>query len=252
MLDIKWIRENPEVFDAAMQKRNNSTRAEIILKIDEEKRQKISLIQELQSQRNKIAKDIAEAKKSGSSADALLEQSKEVNKNLSAAENDSSLDEKLNEILSITPNIPDNEVPVGKDENDNIEVEKFGAIKEFNFEPKSHDEIGENLKMLDFEQSALISGARFSTLSGGLAKLERALSNFMLDVATEFGYQEISPPNLVKSEAMYGSGQLPKFAEDAFVTEDGYWLIPTAEVSLVNLVAKNILSEDKLPLRFTA
>lgn len=252
MLDIKWIRENPAAFDAAMEKRHNQIRAEKILKIDEEKRKKISLIQELQSQRNKIAKEVAEVKKAGGSAELLLEESKKVNKNLADLENDSSLDNQLEEILSGIPNIPNSEVPLGKDENDNIEVEKFGEIKNLSFEPKDHCDIGENLKMLDFEQSALISGARFSTLSSGLAKLERALSNFMLDVAAEFNYTEVSPPNLVKDEAMYGSGQLPKFAEDAFVTTDGYWLIPTAEVSLVNLVAKNILSEDKLPLRFTA
>jgi seryl-tRNA synthetase len=253
MLDIKWIRENPAAFDAAMEKRNNDTRAETLLKIDEEKRKKTFLIQELQSQRNKIAKDIAEIKKSGGSSEALLEESKKVNKNLSDIENEINSDNKLEEILAITPNAPDNSVPVGKDENDNIEIEKFGTPKSFSFTPKTHFDLGENLKMLDFEQSAVISGARFSTLSANLAKLERALSNFMLDIAGEFGFTEISPPNLVKSEAMFGSGQLPKMAEDAFNIDGGdYWLIPTAEVPLVNFVAKKILSEDELPLRFTA
>lgn len=253
MLDIKWIRENPAAFDAAMEKRNNDTRAETLLKIDEEKRKKTFLIQELQSQRNKIAKDIAEIKKSGGSAEALLEESKKVNKNLSDIENEITSDNKLEEILAITPNTPEPSVPVGKDENDNIEIEKFGTPKNFSFTPKTHFDLGENLKMLDFEQSAVISGARFSTLSANLAKLERALSNFMLDIAGEFGFTEISPPNLVKSEAMFGSGQLPKFAEDAFAIDNGdYWLIPTSEVSLVNLAAKKILSEDELPLRFTA
>lgn len=253
MLDIKWIRENPAAFDAAMEKRNNDTRAETLLKIDEEKRKKTFLIQELQSQRNKIAKDIAEIKKSGGSSDSLLEESKKVNKNLSDIENEITSDNKLEEILAITPNAPEPSVPVGKDENDNVEIEKFGTPKNFSFTPKTHFDLGENLKMLDFEQSAVISGARFSTLSANLAKLERALSNFMLDIAGEFGFTEISPPNLVKSEAMFGSGQLPKFAEDAFAVDNGdYWLIPTSEVSLVNLAAKKILSEDELPLRFTA
>jgi seryl-tRNA synthetase len=253
MLDIKWIRENPEAFDSAMEKRNNDTKSANILQIDEEKRNKTFLIQELQSQRNKIAKDIAMAKKAGESADALFEESKNVNKKLAEIESDNSADNKLNDLLATIPNIPNSTVPVGKDENDNVEIEKFGTPKEFSFEPKSHFDLGENLKMLDFEQSAVISGARFSTLSSGLAQLERALSNFMLDIAGEFGFTEISPPNLVKSEAMFGSGQLPKFADDAFAIDNGdYWLIPTAEVSLVNLAAKKILSEDELPLRFTA
>ena len=253
MLDIKWIRENPAAFDAAMEKRNNNTRAETLLRINEEIRKKTFLMQELQSQRNKIAKDIAQITKSGGSADLLLEESKKVNKNLSNIENEINSDNRLEEILAITPNTPNSSVPVGKDENDNIEIEKFGKIKNFDFLPKTHFDLGENLKMLDFEQSAVISGARFSTLSANLAKLERALSNFMLDIAGEFGFTEISPPNLVKSEAMFGSGQLPKFAEDAFSIDNGdYWLIPTSEVSLVTLAAKKILSEDELPLRFTA
>lgn len=253
MLDIKWIRENPTAFDAAMDKRNNNTRAETLLKIDEEIRKKTFFIQELQSQRNKIAKNIAEIKKSGGSVDLLLEESKKVNKNLSNIENEINSDNRLEEILAITPNAPNSSVPIGKDENENIEIERFGTPKNFSFTPKTHFDLGENLKMLDFEQSAVISGARFSTLSANLAKLERALSNFMLDIAGEFGFTEISPPNLVKSEAMFGSGQLPKFAEDAFSIDNGdYWLIPTSEVSLVNLAAKKILSEDELPLRFTA
>jgi seryl-tRNA synthetase len=252
MLDIKWIRENPEKFDAAMQKRSAEFSAAEILKFDEEKRKKTSLLQELQAKRNKFAQEIAVVKKSGGNAADLLEQSKKVNLELATAENDFSIDEKLNEILSTIPNVPDASVPLGKDENDNVEIEKFGEPRKFSFTPKAHDEIGENLKMLDFEQSSLMSGARFSTLSGGLARLERALSNFMLDMAVENNYVEVSPPNLVKSDAMRFSGQLPKFSEEAFVTTDGYWLIPTSEVSLVNLVAKKTLAESDLPMRFTA
>ncbi len=252
MLDIKWIRENPEKFDVAMGRRNNAVKAVDILQIDEEKRKQTFLIQELQAKRNGFAKEIANVKKAGGNADALLEDSKKTNIELSALENDFTQDEKLREILIQIPNVPADEVPVGADENHNIEVEKFGEPRQFSFAPKDHVEIGEKLGMLDFEQSALISGARFSTLSGDLARFERALSNFMLDVAAENGYTEISPPNIVKSEAMFGSGQLPKFSDDAFVTNDGYWLIPTAEVSLVNFVAKKTLAETDLPLRFTA
>ncbi len=294
MLDIKWIRENPEKFDAAMIARANETRALELLAFDEEKRKKTALIQELQMKRNKFAQDIAEIKRaptatqlalsmkniqsgihtnkdvcivensvvgsaSGSRRDAVIKEeerlrgeSKKVNIELSAAENDFSIDEKLNEILASIPNIPHETTPVGNDEDDNVEIERFGEIKNFKFLPKAHDQLGENLKMLDFDQSALMSGARFSTLSGGLARMERALSNFMLDVALENNYTEVSPPNLVKSDAMRFSGQLPKFSEEAFSTSDGYWLIPTAEVSLVNLVAKKTLQESELPIRFTA
>jgi seryl-tRNA synthetase len=305
MLDIKWIRENPAAFDAAMEKRNNNTRAETLLRIDEEIRKKTFLMQELQSQRNKIAKDIAEIKiKGGGIINQILlqseafsakvrlstnsrpynlmnesqkiqkdkdlntvqsneekekqlskfEESKKISLQIDSLKIDISLlNEELNQFLSLNPNITHETVPVGRDEEENIEIERFGKIKNFDFLPKTHFDLGEKLKMLDFEQSAVISGARFSTLSANLAKLERALSNFMLDIAGEFGFTEISPPNLVKSEAMFGSGQLPKFAEDAFSIDNGdYWLIPTSEVSLVNLAAKKILSEDELPLRFTA
>lgn len=253
MLDIKFIRQNPEIFDQEMQKRGCEVKADTIIQLDEEKREKITISQELQSQRNQIAKDIANAKRAGESADELLEKSKEVNKQLGQVEAELKNEDKLTEILSSIPNIADDCVPQGKDEDDNVELEKVGTPKQFSFTPKSHDEIGEKLGILDFEQSAVISGARFSTLSAGLAKLERALSNFMLDVAAEFDYTETSPPNLVRSSAMYGSGQLPKFADDAFEINGGdYWLIPTAEVSLVNLAAKKTLKEDDLPLRFTA
>ncbi len=252
MIDIKFIRENPEKFDAAMNARGAEFKASQVLELDSDSRKKTFSIQALQTRRNQIAKEMAEIKKAGDDTSFLLEESKKVNADLKDLENDLSIEKKLNTLLTTIPNIPHESAPIGKSEEENIEIEKFGTPKNFFFTPKPHDELGEKLGMLDFEQSALMSGARFSTLSGGLARLERALSNFMLDVAAEFGYTEISPPNLVKSEAMYGSGQLPKFAEEAFSTSDGYWLIPTAEVSLVNLVAKKIIPEFELPLRFTA
>jgi seryl-tRNA synthetase len=221
------------------------------------------LIQELQAKRNRISRQIAEEKMRRPEAresltqkedriDSLLDESKKVNAELVVAESDFSIDEKLNEILSTIPNVPHLSAPIGVDENDNLEIEKFGEPKKFSFTPKAHDELGEKLGMLDFDQSALMSGARFSTLSAGLARMERALSNFMLDVALANNYTEVSPPNLVKSDAMRFSGQLPKFSEEAFCTTDGYWLIPTSEVSLVNLVAKKTLTESDLPIRFTA
>jgi len=252
MLDIKWIRENSQKFDEAMKARGAKFYAKDILSLDEEKRQKTFLIQELQAKRNQLAKDIAKLKQTQTNAEIEMAEAKIINEKLTQAENDFSVDEKINALLLTIPNIADSTVPIGESEEQNKIVEVFGKIPQFDFPIKAHDELGEALKMLDFEQSALMSGARFSTLSKDLARLERALSNFMLDIANANSYQEISPPNLVKSQAMQFSGQLPKFGDEAFCTSDGYWLIPTAEVSLVNLVAKKTLSENDLPLRLTA
>jgi len=252
MLDIKFIRNNPEIFDKKIKDRNCAVTSKEILQLDEEKRVKIAQIQDLQSQRNEIAGKIAKAKKEGASADELFTRSKEVNTKLKSLEEDSSIDEKLDNLLATMPNLADDEVPVGKDETDNLEVEKFGTPKEFSFTPKAHEDLGEDLGMLDFEQSTKMSGSRFSSLTGDLAKLERALSNFMLDIASQNGYLEVSPPNIVKSQAMYNSGQLPKFGDDAFSTKDDYWLIPTAEVPLVNFAVRKNLKEEDFPLRFTA
>jgi len=252
MLDIKFIRENPEKFDSAMKSRGNSIKASQIIDLDIKNRAKMTKIQELQAVRNNIAKEIAESKKQQKDASSLLEKSISINQELAGIENSVNENNELEALLLNIPNLLDEEVKVGKDENDNQIIEVFGKIPEFDFEVKSHDIIGEGLEMLDFEQSTLISGARFSTLTGALARVERALSNFMLDIANEYGYLEVSPPNLVKSSSMVGAGQLPKFAEEAFKTSDDYWLIPTAEVSLVNLVAKKILNQEDLPLRFVA
>lgn len=252
MLDIKFIRENPEKFDSAMKSRGNDIKASQIIDLDIKNRAKMTKIQELQAVRNNIAKEIAESKKQQKDASSLLEKSISINQELADIENSMNENNELEALLLNIPNLLDEEVKVGKDENDNQIIEVFGKIPEFDFAVKSHDIIGESLKMLDFEQSTLISGARFSTLTGALARVERALSNFMLDIANEYGYLEVSPPNLVKSSSMVGAGQLPKFAEEAFKTSDDYWLIPTAEVSLVNLVAKRILNQEDLPLRFVA
>ena len=252
MLDIKFIRENPEKFDSAMKSRGNNIKASQIIDLDIKNRAKMTKIQELQAVRNNIAKEIAESKKQQKDASSLLEKSISINQELAGIENSVNENNELEALLLNIPNLLDEEVKVGKDENDNQIIEVFGKIPEFDFEVKSHDIIGEGLEMLDFEQSTLISGARFSTLTGMLARVERALSNFMLDIANEYGHLEVSPPNLVKSSSMVGAGQLPKFAEEAFKTNDDYWLIPTAEVSLVNLVAKKILNQEDLPLRFVA
>ena len=252
MLDIKFIRENPEKFDFAMQSRGNNIKASQIIDLDIKNRAKMTKIQELQAVRNNLAKEIAESKKQQKDTSSLLEKSISINQELTNIEKSMNENNELEALLLTIPNLLDEEVKIGKDENENQIVEVFGKIPEFDFVAKSHDIIGEGLEMLDFEQSTLISGARFSTLTGVLAKIERALSNFMLDIANEYGYLEVSPPNLVKSSSMVGAGQLPKFAEEAFKTNDDYWLIPTAEVSLVNLVAKKIIPQENLPLRFVA
>ncbi len=252
MLDIKFIRQNPKIFDDAMQKRSCDITSQEILQLDEQRRQKIVIQQELQSQRNNLAKEIAQIKKAGDNADNLLEKSKLVNEELKKIDDNLGQASKLDDILLNLPNFAAQSVPLGKNEDDNVEIARFGEPRKFDFTPKSHDEIGENLGLLDFKKSAVMSGARFSTLSGNLAKLERALSNFMLDIALQNDYLEVSPPNLVKSSAMQFSGQLPKFADEAFKVSGDYWLIPTAEVSLVNLAAQSILKESDLPLRFTA
>jgi seryl-tRNA synthetase len=255
MIDIKWIRENPDAFNKAMQNRGQEIRATKLIKLDEEKRKIITEIQELQSIRNDIANKVANLKKENAHEDYQLmwmEKSRLISLKIKKLEEGFENDNELENLLLQIPNIPSPEVLIGKDEEENKEVERWGNIPTFNFVPKQHFEIGEGLNLLDFEQSSLMSGSRFSTLSGGLAKLERALSNFMLDIAVEFGHIEVSPPNLVKSDAMQRSGQLPKFAEEAFKTTNDYWLIPTSEVSLVNLVAQKTVDEKELPIRFTA
>ena len=250
MLDIKWIVQNPEKFDNIMQNRNQKYKAADLIKLYEEKKQKTVEIQNLQQKRNKVIDEIAYAKRDKKNDDDLIEKAKEINFALNELQDERNDD--LQNTLLLIPNIYNSDVPIGENEKSNIEIQKWGEIPQFNFKPKSHYEIGENLGLLDFKQSRIISGSRFSTLRGLLSKMERALTNFMLDVASESGYEETSPPLLVRDNAMIGSGQLPKFSEDAFVTNDGYWLIPTAEVPLVNMVQDTILKPKDLPKRFTA
>lgn len=261
MHDIKFIRENAQAFDKAMQRRGLAPCAEEILKHDKEKRGDITALQQLQERGNQLAKKIGELMGQGKKAEAapFLEESKEIKAKIAALKDNqvSAVDEPteqlLDSLLYTLPNILADDVPDGDGETDNVEVRNWGKKRDFSFKPKEHFDIGENLGMMDFEQTAKISGARFATLTGDLARLERALANFMLDVHTrEFGYIETAPPLLVRSDAMVGTGQLPKFTEDSFQTTDGRWLIPTAEVSLTNLVRESILSEEELPKRYVA
>ena len=254
MHDLRWIRENREEFDCGLVRRGLPPRAAEILELDQKWREAETLGQHLQAKRNKIAREIGAAKKRGEPVDDLLRQ----------IESDKADDtkigtwaaeyrRKLDEVLASLPNLPAPDVPDGPDESANREVRRHGEPPRFNFDPLPHEAIGEQLGLMDFPRAARLSGSRFVVLRGALARLERALGQFMLDLHTgEFGYEEISPPLLVRDDAAFGSGQLPKFAEDLFQTREGFWLIPTAEVPLANLYGGEILDDAALPLRLTA
>ncbi|MCV3737740.1 serine--tRNA ligase [Rhizobium sp. TRM96647] len=256
MLDIKWIRDNAEALDAALAKRGAEPLSASLIALDETRRTLIQTAQDMQSRRNAASKEIgaAMAQKDMALADKLKAEVAELKTQLPAAEEEERrVTAELTDALSRIPNIPLDDVPVGSDENDNVEKHKWGAKPGWNHKPLEHYEIGEALGWMDFEGAAKIAGARFTILKGQLARLERALGQFMLDTHTqEHGYVEVQPPLLVRDDAMYGTGQLPKFSEDLFRTTDGRWLIPTAEVPLTNLVREEILAQEKLPLRFTA
>ncbi|MCH4546920.1 MULTISPECIES: serine--tRNA ligase [Rhizobium] len=256
MLDIKWIRENPEALDAALAKRGAEPLAQSLVALDEKRRSAVQKAQDLLSRRNLASKEIgaAMAQKNSELAEKLKAEVSELKTLLPAIEEeDRQLTAELNDALSRIPNIPFDDVPVGKDEHDNVVTRTVGEKPRWNHAPKEHFEIGEALGYMDFERAAKLSGSRFTVLTGPLARLERALGQFMIDLHTrEHGYTEVSSPLMVRDEAVYGTAQLPKFAEDLFRTTDGRWLIPTAEVTLTNLVREEILDQEKLPLRFTA
>ena len=256
MLDIKWIRENPEALDAALAKRSAAPIAAEIIALDEKRRSVVQSLQDMQSRRNAASKEIgaAMAQKNAELADKLKAEVATIKETMPHAEEEErNLTAALNDALSRIPNIPHDDVPVGKDEADNVLKHMIGQKPGWNHAAREHYELGEALGYMDFERAAKLSGARFTVLTGPLARLERAIGQFMIDLHTgEHGYTEVSSPLMVRDEAMYGTGQLPKFAEDLFKTTDGRWLIPTAEVTLTNLVSGEILAEEKLPLRFTA
>ena len=253
MHDIRFIRKHPEKFTEAMQRRSVTVTADEILQIDRQRRGLQSEIQDMQSRRNAASKDIGTRKAKGQDDNGLIAEVNSIKAKLSRLEDEeTALARRLEGYLLELPNILDVTVPDGSDETDNAVVRKVGDIPKFDFVAKDHVVIGEGLGQMDFALGAKLSGARFVVLSGQLAQLERALASFMLDTHTqEFGYVETLPPALVNSKTMTGTGQLPKFAEDLYKTDDK-WLIPTAEVPLTNIVADDILDESKLPLRMTA
>ena len=254
MHDIKWIRENPEAFDAGLKKRGLKPMSKALLEDDKSYRAFLTDLQNMQAKRNEISMKIAELKKKKEDSSVLMHEVANIKRTMEDVEDQSRLlSEKLEEKLAFIPNLPLDDVPVGKDENDNKEVSKTFEPFPFQFTPKEHDALGVNLKLMDFDQAAKISGARFTVLKGALCNLSRAIAQFMLDTHTrEHGYMEVEVPLLVNSDSMYGTAQLPKFEEDLFKTTDGRYLIPTAEVPLTNLVQERVVEEKDVPIRVTA
>jgi len=256
MHDIRFIRENPEQFDAGMKRRGLDPQAAAILALDQERRALQTDLQDAQKKRNDASKLIGKAKGQGDEAEAqrLMDEVADLKTRIqNGEERERALGEELDGLLSGLPNIPAGDVPDGDSEDDNVELRQWGDKPSLGFAPKDHVDLGEGLGMMDFEAAARISGARFVVLKGQLARLERALGQFMLDVQTgENGYTEVSPPLLVRDEAAFGVGQLPKFSEDLFRTTDDLWLISTSEVPLTNLVREQIVDESELPIRVTA
>ncbi len=253
MLDLKWLRDHPDMLDQALKRRGAPPLAQTLLDLDGAVRALQTDIQEKQARRNALSKEIGKIKASGGDADAVMT---EVGTLKSAVQDgEEKLRERqaaLDDLLAGTPNVLADDVPDGADEEANVEVRRWGSQRNFSFEPREHDDLGQKLGM-DFGRAAKMSGSRFVAMFGDLARLERAIASLMLDIQTrENGYREVSVPLLVRDNALYGTGQLPKFEEDLFKTTSDHFLIPTAEVALTNLVADEILDADDLPLRFTA
>jgi seryl-tRNA synthetase len=255
MHDIKSIRDNPQGFDDGLATRGLPAQAKELLVLDDTRRGLIARLQALQERRNAASKEIGQAMAKGDKtrADEIKAEVTRIKEDMPQEEEALKATEAaLRETLAAIPNLPADDVPVGPDDTANVEIRRHGRPKGVNF-AKQHFEIGEAIRLMDFETAAKISGARFVVLRGALARLERALGNFMVDLHTrEHGYTEIAPPLIVRDETMFGTAQLPKFAEDQFHTTDGRWLIPTAEVPLTNLVRESVLDEAALPIRVTA
>jgi seryl-tRNA synthetase len=254
MLDIKLIRSQPDILDKALEVRGKPPVAKEIIQLDTLHRASLTELQNHQTRRNALAKEFGEAKRDGKDTTALSTESEHLKSEIARLEGEvDRYLQDLQNILDVLPNFPAEDVPVGKDESENKIIRNVGTQPKFTFKPLSHFELGEKLGMMDFERATKISGARFVVLYGHLARLERALSAFMIDIHTkEFGYKEVYPPLMVLEKTAYGTSHLPKTKEDMFQTTQGLWLIPTSEVALTSLVADEIISEENLPIRFTA
>jgi seryl-tRNA synthetase len=254
MLDLKWIRDCPGDFDAALARRGLEPLSARVLDMDRRRREALGELQEMQTRRNEASKAIGEAKRQGADAADLMTEVSGLKDRMADAEaSEKALGAALEDLLAGLPNPPAAEVPDGRDESANVTLREVGEKPVLGFPPKQHFELGEALGLMDFDTSAKLSGSRFVVLRGAVARLHRALAQFMIDRHTlENGYTEVAPPYLVRDHVLYGTGQLPKFGEDLFRTAEGFWLIPTAEVPLTNLVAGQILKADELPIRVTA
>ncbi|MGY8959418.1 MAG: serine--tRNA ligase [Alphaproteobacteria bacterium] len=254
MHDLRQIREAAVEFDNGLKRRGVEPVSAGILALDKDRRGAQTSLQEMLQRRNEASRLVGAAKKNGDDASDLIAEVQSLKQRIADTENEErALAEKLTAILEGLPNLPASDAPDGADEADNVELRLVGDKPTFAFKPREHFDLGEDLGLMDFEFAAQLSGSRFVVLKGALARMERALASFMLDIHTEeHGYNEVAPPVLVREDALYNTGQLPKFSEDLFRTEDGYWLIPTAEVPLTNIPAGKILDEAALPLRVTA
>ncbi len=254
MHNINFIRENSISFENSMKLRGEKPNIQKILQIDEEKRKSQTVLQNLLSEKNKLSKEIGELKSQKKSVDKILKKVEDIKKEIATIKDLEKIkEEELYSILSRLPNIPSKSTPNGKDENDNKLYKEWGDKPNFSFVPKKHFEIGENLNLMNFDLASKLSGSRFVILKGMMSKLERAISQFMLDKHTKSnGYTEMSVPFLVKDNSLFGTGQLPKFSDDLFTAGENHWLIPTAEVPLTNLVREQILNINSLPMRVTS
>lgn len=253
MLDIKRIRENPEILIQALANRNKDITIDGLLADDKLRREILVQVEELKNERNTVSKQIGSIKKAGGNADEIMEQMRKVGDKIAELDAQvAEIDARIQNFLLTTPNIPSKETPIGKDETENVEQRRVGEPRNFDFEPKAHWDIGTGLKILDWEAAAKISGARFTVYRGLGARLERAIINFFLNEHVANGYEEIYPPYMVTRSTMEGTGQLPKFEEDAYKVDKDTFLIPTAEVPVTNLYRDMILSAEELPIRHTA
>ena len=254
MLDIKWIRENPEIFDKGLARRARQPLSSRVLELDSSLRALKTRLQEAQAERNAKSKEIGIAKSKGQDVQAIMDAVAALKTEIQDCEDrERAVQAELDDLLAGLPNHLDDSVPDGAGEDDNVELRRVGTPPVFDFEPRDHVALGEGLGLMDFDAASRMSGSRFVVLKGALARLERALGAFMLDLHTsEAGYTECDVPLLVRDEGVFGTGQLPKAAEDMFHTTNDFWLIPTSEVSMTNIVREQILDAVGLPLRFTA
>ncbi|NPV27851.1 MAG: serine--tRNA ligase [Firmicutes bacterium] len=255
MLDLKFVRSNPDKVEAALRKRGSQVGLAEFLAVDEKRRKLLVEAEQLKNRRNVVSEEVGRRKKSGQDAQELIIEMREVSQRIKNLDDEiKELENELEKVLLTIPNIPHESVPAGADSADNPVVRTWGEVPKFDFAPKPHWEIGEDLDILDFERGAKLAGARFTVYKGLGARLERALINFMLDLhTTEHGYKEIFPPFMVNRDCMIGTGQLPKFEEDMFkVDKTDYYLVPTAEVPVTNLFRGEILDNDQLPIYLTA